>query len=303
MSRIGFLLLIIPVWLLSLLPLRIHYLFANLVSWIMEKLIGYRKGVIYINLARSFPEYKYAKIAQIAHSFYRNFADTIVENIWMISKSLKRMSKIGYLENPEVVKELYDKGKSIIFVSGHQGNWEFYPYISVYPPTDSIGFSRSDFKLVYKRQKIGFMDELMRWVRNRHTSHELVESNSAARYVIKNREKQSCYFLIADQAPLPGSKFVVDFLNQETLMMNGPELIASKTDIPVVFLNVEKERRGRYKVKFTLITEIPSETAPGEITAKYAALLEESIRSKPENWLWSHRRWKRGLNDNVIKKD
>ena len=302
MARIGFLLLFVPVWLLSLLPLRVHYLFSSIVSWFLRSVIGYRKDVIYINLARSFPKYKYGEIKEIAHKFYGNFADTIVENVWMISKSLKRMSRIGYLENPEVVKELYDKGKSVIFVSGHQGNWEFYPYISVFPPTDSIGFSRSDFKLVYKRQRMGSMDMLMRWARSRHSAHELIESNSAARYVIKNKENQSCYFLAADQAPLPGSKFVANFLNQETLMMNGPELIALKTNIPVVFLNVEKERRGKYKVKFSLITETPSETAAGEITAKYAALLEESIRSKPENWLWSHRRWKRGIDDNIIKK-
>ena len=303
MARIVFLLIIVPIWLLSLLPLRVHYLFANLISWIMGSVVRYRKDVIYVNLARSFPEYKYDKIREIARRFYRNFADIIVENIWMISTSSKRMKRMGYVENPAVVKELYDNGKSIIFVSGHQGNWEFLPYIPTFQSGDSIGFSVEFFKFAYKRQHTGSVDKLMRWMRMRAGRCELIESNSVARYVIKNKDNQACYFLIADQAPLPGSKFAVNFLNRETLMMNGPEMIACKTDIPVVFVNMEKEKRGRYKVRFSLITETPSATASGEITRKYAALLEESIRRMPENWLWSHRRWKRGIDDNVLKKD
>jgi len=302
MARIGFLLLIVPVWLLSLLPLRVHYLFANIISWVMSSVVRYRKDVIYINLARSFPEFKYDKIREIARRFYRNFADTIVENVWMVSASLKRMRKMGYVENPEIVKGLYEKGKSVIFAAGHQGNWEFFPYIPTFESGNLMGFSRESFRFVYKRQHSGAMDRLMKWVRMRGGDYELIESNSAARYIIKNKDEQACYFLIADQVPLPGSKFTVNFLNRETLMMNGPEMIALKTDIPVVFVNIEKEKRGRYKVRFSLITETPSAAVPGEITAKYAALLEESIRRMPENWLWSHRRWKRGIDDNVLKK-
>ena len=298
MARIVFLLLIAPIWLLSLLPLRVHYLFANLIAWVMGSVVRYRKDVIYINLARSFPEYKYKEIQEIVRRFYKSFADIIVENVWMVSKSLKRMGKIGYVENPEVVRELYDSGKSVIFVSGHQGNWEFYPYIPTFLSDSSVGFSAEYFKFVYKRQHNRFMDSLMRWIRTRGGDYELVESGSSARYIFKNKDKQSCYFLIADQAPLPGSKFKVNFLNQQTFIMNGPELIAMKTDIPVVFLNMERVKRGRYKVRFTLITEKPSETVSGEITEKYASLLEGSIQAKPDNWLWSHRRWKRRVDTN-----
>ena len=303
MARVVFWLLVVPIWLLSLLPLRAHYLFASFVSWVMSSVLRYRKDVVYINLARSFPEYKYDKIKEISGRFYRNFADIIVENIWMVSASSKQIRKMGYVENPEVVKELYDKGKSIIFVLGHQGNWEFSPHIATFQSGNLIGFSRGLFKCAYKRQHTGFADKLMKWVRLRGEKYELIESNSIARYVIKNKDNQACYFLIADQAPLPGSKFAVNFLNRETLMMNGPEMIACKTDIPVVFVNMEKEKRGRYKVRFSLITETPSATVSGEITRKYAALLEESICRMPENWLWSHRRWKRGIDDNVLKKD
>ena len=303
MARIIFLFLIVPIWLLSLLPLRVHYLFADFISWVMGSIVRYRKDVIYINLARSFPEFKYDKIKEIARRFYRNFADTIVENVWMVSVSSKRMRRMGYVENPEVVKGLYDKGKSVIFVSGHQGNWEFLPYIPSFESGDAIGFPRESFKFAYKRQHAGFADKLMKWMRMRGGEYELIESNSVARHVIKNKDNQACYFLIADQVPLPGSKFTVDFLNRETLMMNGPEMIALKTDIPVVFVNMEKEKRGRYKVRFSLITETPSMATKGEITVKYAAFLEESIRRMPENWLWSHRRWKRGVDDNILKKD
>ena len=297
MARIGFLLLIAPIWLLSLLPLRVHYVFANLIYWLLSSVIGYRRGVVYINIARSFPEYKYKKVRKVVRKFYRNFADIIAENLWMVSRPFVRVNRVSYIENPEVMKELYDKGKSVILVSGHQGNWEFFPYLLT-SQQETMGFSGDQFKIVYKRQHSALMDRLMRWFRTRGGKQELLESGSAARHVFKNKDTQSCYVLVADQVPLPGSKFVVDFLNRQTLMINGPELMSVKADLPIVFMSMERIKRGRYKLKFSLISENPSQTTFGEITKRFASLLEESIRSQPDNWLWSHRRWKRGVEGN-----
>ena len=294
MARIGFLLLIAPIWLLSLLPLRVHYIFAAFISWLLSSVIGYRRGVIYINIARSFPEYKYGKVREVVRKFYKNFGDIVAENFWMVSRPFVRVNRASSIENPEVVKELYDRGKSVILVSGHQGNWEFFPYILT-SRQEAMGFSGDQFKFVYKRQNSALMDRLMRWFRTRGGKHEMLESKSAARYIFKNKETQNCYVLVADQVPHSGARFAVDFLHRRTLMMNGPELIAVKANLPIVFMNMERIKRGKYKMKFSLISENPSQVASGEITERYASLLEESIQSQPDNWLWSHRRWKRGV--------
>jgi KDO2-lipid IV(A) lauroyltransferase len=84
-------------------------------------------------------------------------------------------------------------------------------------------------------------------------------------------------------------------------MINGPEIISRGVDCPVIFINMVRVKRGCYKIKFTLITDKPSECEDGFITNRYAQLIESSVRDNPENWLWSHKRWKRGLEDNIIK--
>ena len=56
---------------------------------------------------------------------------------------------------------------------------------------------------------------------------------------------------------------------------------------------MKKVKRGYYSVKFELITETPQELEKGEIMNLYGEKLETTIRTKPEYWLWSHRRWKR----------
>jgi KDO2-lipid IV(A) lauroyltransferase len=75
-------------------------------------------------------------------------------------------------------------------------------------------------------------------------------------------------------------------------MIYGAEYFAKKYDIPVLYYEVIKVKRGYYEVKLELITEKPNETNTGEIIEKYIQLLEKTIKQAPQYWLWSHRRWK-----------
>ena len=74
--------------------------------------------------------------------------------------------------------------------------------------------------------------------------------------------------------------------------MTGPERIARKLDLPVVFLDVRKLERLHYTLRLELITEHPRETAENEITEEYARRLERMIQRDPAYWLWTHKRWK-----------
>ena len=99
--------------------------------------------------------------------------------------------------------------------------------------------------------------------------------------------------MAADQSPSKPEKAIwVDFLNQKTAFLDGPERHARLRDIPVLFVDIQRVKRGFYTLEISVNSAHPTETAVGEITRTYAHKLEEVIRAKPENWLWSHRRWK-----------
>ena len=74
--------------------------------------------------------------------------------------------------------------------------------------------------------------------------------------------------------------------------MHGVENYAKKFDLPVVYGHVNRVKRGYYELSVSLVEADPKETAEGEITKAYMKILEDFILNKPENWLWSHNRWK-----------
>ncbi len=293
MAKLGYYLLLIPLYIFSLIPLKVLYLFSDFLAFFLRVVIRYRSEVVLINIARSFPDLNYKGVNKIARRFYRNFTDIFVELLWSVSASKKSFHSKVEVENPDALKSFFDQGKSVIAVLGHQANWECLSVLDTSPS----GFSLEDYRIVYKKQRNKSSDTLIKWIRQRNNPGEFVESNEIARYMSKHKDEQLLYVLLADQSPLPGAKFAVNFLNQPTLMLNGPELLSRKYNLPVVYVNNTRVRRGRYRARITVVSEDPSTTASGEISKKFASLLEAGIQAHPSDWLWSHRRWKRSVNE------
>ncbi len=297
MAKFLFYLLVVPIFLLSLIPLGVLYVVSDFLAFVLEKIVGYRSYVIYINLARSFPELKYSNLKKIAHRNYKFIAETFVESFWTISTSKKRLQKFANLKNPEILYSIYNEGKSAIIAMGHKGNWELLPSFIDFAHGVPVGFTDDDIRFLYKKAKNKTFDLLTKWIRSRHTSAILIESKEAPRYMIKNRDQRCLYFLIADQSPRPGSKFAVNFLNQPTLMINGPEQLSKILNCPVIYLDMNRLERGKYEITLTKITDKPKEEPEGYITKEFARLLEQDIFKNPDSWLWSHKRWKRSMEE------
>ena len=302
MRKVLFLLAATPIYLISMLPLRFHYFMSGLTGFFLNRVLGYRRSVITVNISRAFPHLRYDKIEELTKKFYKNFAEVIAEDFKDLSLSKKQISRMCYIENPHLLKKYYDKNMSVIIVGGHIGNWELLGKIEHFANSELAVYTGRHINFVYKKQKSKLANDIILWVRTINSDVTLVESKTAARTILKNKDKPACYFLLSDQAPHPGSKFLVSFLNQPTLMINGPEVISRAAGCPVVFFNMDREKRGKYVVRLTEITDNPASCEPGYITNTFASLLEKAIQEHPDNWLWSHKRWKRGVEDNELHK-
>ena len=86
-------------------------------------------------------------------------------------------------------------------------------------------------------------------------------------------------------------------------MISGTETVARRMDALVVYWDMSKPSRGHYHIDTVVITDAPKTLAEGEITRRYAALLEQSIRRQPPIWLWSHNRWKNPVKAPVMASD
>ena len=279
----------------SILPLRVHYFFSNIFFFFVYHIVGYRKSVIFINLARSFPDVKYGEIESLARKFYRHLADLAAETLWYVAATRRQLVKRVRLEQAEVLKQHYEQNRSVLLLCGHQGNWEFFLVTSVFADLRWAGYPKEKMAVVYKALENQVMDELFQRVRRKHHFGGLVESNRIARFMAQHRKEAWLYAMVADQSPLPGARYCVDFLNQPTLMMNGPEQLARTLNCAVAYYKMNKEGRGRYVITVEPICNHPSELPDGGITAAYAKRLEENIHEQPEIWLWSHKRWKRDV--------
>jgi KDO2-lipid IV(A) lauroyltransferase len=103
----------------------------------------------------------------------------------------------------------------------------------------------------------------------------------------------AAFYMVADQSPSsPRLAYWVNFMNQDTATLHGPEKYARIHNFPVVFASVNKVKRGYYTIEFRMLELNPDQTKTGEITRRFMQMLEKLIIANPEHYLWSHRRWK-----------
>ena len=274
-----------PLYLLSLLPLRVLYLFADLAYVLIYYVIGYRRKIVSQNLLIAFPDKTKAERNIIAKKFYRNFADSFIETVKAFSAS-DQFFRERFAGDFSVFDELYNKGvQKVQLHSGHNFNWEFanlgiplqsiYPLLTVYMPITNKTFDGIFYKMRAK------------------TGAKLLSALNIRSEILPYRNERYVLALVADQNPGdPRNAFWVNFFNRPTPFVRAPENGARRGNTPVVFCYFNKVKRGYYRIYFHLAHENPSTTKVGELTKMYADFLEWSIGQQPENWLWSHRRWK-----------
>jgi Kdo2-lipid IVA lauroyltransferase/acyltransferase len=287
MNLPGALLFFISVLFIGLLPVPLIYGFSNLFRFIIFRFIGYRRDVVKKNLISSFPGIPDEELKRITYLFYKNLADILIEGIWAFTISRKQLLNRYRIINPEVIEPYADSGQSIIGVTGHYTNWEW----------GSLSASlQTDFKVVafYKPLNNKYIDKFVRWSRSRFGT-SLAAINETTITFEKCKNTKTLFLMAADQGmpkKISEKAYWVQFLNHNTPFLHGMEKHACLNNLPVIYINVQRVRRGCYSVELSVLTEKPSELEKGALTEMYARKLESVIIKKPENWLWSHNRFK-----------
>ncbi len=261
------------------------YRFSDVAAFILFRVFGYRKAVIDENLRKSFPEISEKELREIKRRFYTHFTDLVIETI-----KLTRCPEEEVLERvvmpAESEKYLKEAKKGVVVVMGHRGNWEmghlyialrnFIEPVVVYKPLADAGFDSWFWKL---RTRFGSTMSPMKQV------YEELE---------KERDKPYAVYLANDQSPNPHTAYWTKFLNQDTGVFRGAEVISRKYETTVLFADIRtiEGRRGYYEVELMRFTEKPSDLPRNAILENQMRYLEKNIRAQPHNWLWSHKRWK-----------
>lgn len=271
-------------WTISWLPWFVLYRISDVLAILAFYVMGYRKKVVLSNLAIAFPEKTQKERNLIAWKFYRLLTDTLVESIKLITLSKKGVMK-KFTGDASNINEIMAKGKNLQILAMHNFNWEIvnlnismqmkFPFIGVYMPVMNA-----------------FFENLMRDIRVRYGT-KLIRATKFREEFPAYRDTHHILALVADQSPgNPDNAYWVDFFGKHTPFVTGPEKGARMNATAVLFGHFFPIRRGHYTFESTLVTEDASLLPEGELTKMYVKYIENCIRKAPENYLWSHRRWK-----------
>ena len=276
-------------YLVAILPHCVRFkVLVPFIAFVLRDIVHYRRKTIVRQLRDSFPQKSEEELREICRRNYDFLAEMIICTISMAKMKGKERRKVMEFDVPENFQELAGN-QNVVFLASHYGFWEFALNIYLQLPNHyMIG--------AYHPLTSGVMDKLFIRLRKVDTV-VLVPSRGVMRYFFNNAKSEKpallALGLVADQncPPTRGCCWH-KFLNHDTLFFDGGEQLALRYGMPVFYLDLERLKGGHYRIRATQLYDGSEEMKPHEITEKYIRHLERTIEAKPEEWLWSHNRWK-----------
>ncbi len=283
MQRVVFYLVYPILYLIASLPFRALYRLSDVLYYLF-RLSGYRRNVVLENLRNSFPEKSKTEIAKLANNYFSYLCDLTLETLKTLRMTEQEAKEHCVFHKTDWLDKMYDEKKSFIIVMGHYGNWEWAG------PSFTLS-NHHQLVVIYRPLTNPYFEKMMVGMRTKFGTR-ITPVNQTLREMVANRKNTTATAFIADQAAVTANSYWTTFLNQDTAVFNGPEKLATKFGYPVVYMRLERERRGFYHCTPELLFDSPSATAEGEILETFTRRLEKDILLDPTIWLWSHRRWK-----------
>jgi len=290
MNFIVYILVYPIIWLISNLPFKLLYLLSDFFYALVYHVFRYRKKVVLSNLRIAFPEKSKEELTHISKKSFHHFVDIFMEMIKSFTITKTEINNHYSYTNIDFLNELYKDGKSVALVGAHYGNWEWilnlntfikYKCIGAYTKVSNPYFSRAILK---SRGKFGV---------------HLVQTNKTIPIIIENHKNkvQAIYGLLSDQSPtLRKTYYWGNFFGVKVPIHTGAEMLAKKYNMNVVYMNVQKVKRGYYETTFDLITDDTKSFPNYEISDLIIKKAEGIITENPDFYMWTHKRFKHRIN-------
>jgi KDO2-lipid IV(A) lauroyltransferase len=273
-------------WLFGMMPLAWVQRIAGFLGTFAHTALGLRRGIVRENLSRAFPDEPQERLNEIAGAVYRNVAVSLCELLWFPSLSPERLRELVELNDRGLFRTLHARGKGIVIVTAHVGNWELVPpavFLMTGIPVHSL----------YKPQSNRLIDERIAARRTRFGT-TVVPMGLGVREILRSLQQGDAVLVAADQSA-PKESIRLDFFGRAVPVFQGPAAFSLKSGAAMISVFAIRQADGRYILR---CKEIPtsdleySEESIRILTQRHLAVTEEVIREYPGQWMWTHRRWK-----------
>ncbi len=273
-------------WIISILPFRMLYLFSDCVYVLIYYVIGYRKKTVNSNLRLVFPNKTENEIKIIRKKFYHHLCDMFLEMTKTMNISENELKKRFKIINPDEFRRLESINKSIILIFGHYASWEWSIVIQNYINFEGLA--------VYKQLANPYFDKLVRAIRSKFNT-TLVSTKETVGFIntLESNNIRSITGFISDQSPrLTKGVYWNKFMGINVPCFTGAERLAKKLDFTTVYLKVTKVKRGYYEAEIITLAENSNAYPDYKLTDLFLTELEKQIYETPEYYFWTHKRWK-----------
>ena len=241
------------------------------------------KKVIHNNIKRALPEIHETNLKNIENSMWNNYGRIFAEYIFLKDFRYGKLASEVQIEGKEILNDIKENNKQVIFISGHLSNFELM----------AMFIEKSGIKLsaIYRPLNNIFLNGIMESIRKKYICKNQIKKGLAGlKKLIKLKKKNYSTALMIDQRVSEG--ILSPLFNEKALTTTIPAQLVKKFNIPIVPVYIERINGLKFKITINQPLSFPQNLTQQQITDNLNQILEKFILSKPENWIWSHNRWK-----------
>ena len=287
MSNIKYFLQFIFIIFLFLIFKLLGLKYSKLLSAYLMNLIGFlfrSKKICDYNLSIVFPKMNQVEKNIVLKKMWFNYGKIFAEYIFLKDfRTKEKFSQKVKIENQDELNKIKENLKPVIFISGHFNNFEL---MAMYIEKSGI-----DLAVIYRPLNNKFLNPLMENIRKKYIcKNQIRKGKSGTKELLKHFKKGGSIALMIDQRVSEGIS--CDFFNHKALTTTIPAQFVKKFGAQVVPIYIERLENDDFKLKVLNSLNFEKNESIENITLKLNKTLEKMIINNPEQWIWTHNRWK-----------
>ena len=241
------------------------------------------KKLIHSNIKRAIPDINLQDINKLTKLMWNNYGRVFAEYIFIKDFRSGKIDSTVEIIGQETLAEIKKNNKPVVFISGHFSNFEL---MAMHLEKAGIELSA-----IYRPLNNIFLNKIIEKIRKNYICKNQIKKGIGGMKKLISLKKNNCSTaLMIDQRVSEGIK--ADFFNQEALTTTIPAQLVKKFNIPVVPIFIERINGINFKITINKPLNFSKETSIKDITIELNQILEKMIIGNPEQWIWSHNRWK-----------
>ena len=261
------------------------YLSSKISGKIFEKIGPFfrSKNIIVSNIKRAIPNISNEKLKNITFMMWNNYGRIFAEYIFIKDFRCGKLNSKIEIIGKEILEDIKKSNKQVIFVSGHLSNFELM----------AMSLDKSGIKLcaIYRPLNNIFLNKVMERIRKKYIcKNQIKKGIGGLKNLITLKKKNFSTALMIDQRVTEG--ILSNFFNEKALTTTVPAQLVKKFDIPIVPVYIERIKDINFKILINQPIKFSKDTSIQTITDELNQVLEGMILKNPDQWIWSHNRWK-----------